>query len=228
MVELNDPIIRMEDVCRVFYTDEIETHALSGISLTLAKGDYLAVEGPSGSGKSTFLNLLGLLDAPSSGRYWLDGIETSELGVVDQTQIRNKKIGFVFQSFNLIGSLSALENVLLPLSYRRDFSSSDSNNVALEALERVGMTHRANHFPAQLSGGQQQRIAIARAICGKPSILLADDPTGNLDSENSREVMQIVDDLHQEGATICMVTHDSKFAERANRTIRIVDGKLAS
>jgi putative ABC transport system ATP-binding protein len=227
-MESNDTLIEIEDMTKVFYTDEVETHALSGIHLTITRGEYLAMSGPSGCGKSTLLSILGLLDAPTAGRYRLNGRPVESLGFGDRSRIRNQEIGFIFQSFNLIGDLTVEENVELPLTYRTGMSSAERKRRLREALERVNMAHRMRHYPAQLSGGQQQRVAVARALAGSPSILLADEPTGNLDSKNGEAVMQLLSELHREGSTICMVTHDARFARHAQREVHLFDGKVVS
>jgi putative ABC transport system ATP-binding protein len=219
------PVIHLEEVTKVFYTDEVETHALSGIHLSIASGEYVSIAGPSGCGKSTLLSILGLLDTPTSGRYSLNGKPAESLTLSERARIRNREIGFIFQSFNLIGDLSVYENVELPLTYR-GMPASDRKKRVQEALEKVGMAHRMKHFPSQLSGGQQQRVAVARAIGGKPLVLLADEPTGNLDSANGEAVMGLLRDLHREGSTICMVTHDPRFAQHAERTIHLFDGRV--
>jgi putative ABC transport system ATP-binding protein len=219
----NDSLIHLDGITKVFFTDEVETHALSGIHLEIKKGEYVSIAGPSGCGKSTLLSILGLLDSPTEGSYTLNGHPVANLGLAERARIRNREVGFIFQSFNLIGDLTVFENVELPLTYR-GMSSSDRKTRVADALEKVGMSHRAKHYPSQLSGGQQQRVAVARALCGKPSILLADEPTGNLDSKNGDAVMQLLRDLHREGATICMVTHDPRFARHADRTIHLFDG----
>jgi putative ABC transport system ATP-binding protein len=219
------PVIHLEEVTKVFYTDEVETHALSGIHLSIRGGEYVAIAGPSGCGKSTLLSILGLLDTPSSGKYSLNGKPAESLTLSERARIRNREIGFIFQSFNLIGDLSVYENVELPLTYR-GMPASDRRKRVQEALEKVGMAHRMKHFPSQLSGGQQQRVAVARAIGGKPLVLLADEPTGNLDSANGEAVMGLMRDLHREGSTICMVTHDPRFAQHAERTIHLFDGRV--
>src|SRR3954462_10587348 len=221
----NESLIRLEGVKKVFLTDEIETHALAEIHLVIKKGEYVSIAGPSGCGKSTLLSILGLLDTPTEGRYVLNGNEVANLGFGERARIRNREIGFIFQSFNLIGDLTVFENVELPLTYR-GMSAADRKKNATSALEKVGMAHRMNHYPSQLSGGQQQRVAVARALGGKPSILLADEPTGNLDSKNGDAVMSLLRDLHREGATICMVTHDPRFAKNADRTIHLFDGRV--
>jgi len=221
----NGTLIRMENINKVFYTDEVETHALSGIELEIRKGEYVSIAGPSGSGKSTLLALIGLLDSPSDGSYILNGNSVASLGVNERSRIRNREIGFIFQSFNLIGDLNVYENVELPLTYR-GMAASERKQRVQSALERVGMSHRTKHYPSQLSGGQQQRVAVARALAGAPSILLADEPTGNLDSRNAEAVMDLMRDLHREGATICMVTHDPRFAKHADRQIHLFDGRV--
>lgn len=218
-------LIRMESITKVFYTDEVETHALSGVHLEIRKGEYVSIAGPSGSGKSTLLALIGLLDSPSEGSYVLNNHPVANLNISERSRIRNREIGFIFQSFNLIGDLNVYENVELPLTYR-GMSSSERKTRVLQALERVRMSHRTKHYPSQLSGGQQQRVAVARALAGSPSILLADEPTGNLDSRNAEAVMDLLRDLHREGATICMVTHDPRFARHADRTIHLFDGRV--
>jgi putative ABC transport system ATP-binding protein len=219
-------LIHLSDVKKVFLTDEVETHALDGIYLDIHPGEYVAIAGPSGCGKSTLLSILGLLDSPSGGQYLLNGRQVESLSFAERARIRNREIGFIFQSFNLIGDLTVLENVELPLTYRSEVSGAERKRRAIESLERVGMQHRQKHFPNQLSGGQQQRVAVARALAGSPSVLLADEPTGNLDSKNGNAVMELLADLHKGGATICMVTHDSRFAGYAERTIHLFDGKV--
>jgi putative ABC transport system ATP-binding protein len=219
-------LIALENVTKVFYTDEVETHALADIHLEIPEGEFLSVAGPSGCGKSTLLSLLGLLDTPTGGEYLLDGQPVAELSASQRARIRNRHIGFVFQAFNLIGDLTVYENVELPLTYREGISASDRKARSMDALERVGMSHRRNHYPSQLSGGQQQRVAVARAVVGDPLILLADEPTGNLDSRNGGAVMDLLKELHEEGATICMVTHDPRYAEFAERTIHLFDGRI--
>ena len=218
-------LLRLEDVKKVFYTEEVETHALSGVHLEIARGEFVSISGPSGCGKSTLLSILGLLDTPSEGRYWLDGKPVQSLGFAERARIRNREIGFIFQSFNLIGDLTVFENVELPLTYRGMNASERKRRVG-EALERVSMAHRSKHLPSQLSGGQQQRVAVARALAGDPLILLADEPTGNLDSSNGDAVMDLLKDLHGMGSTICMVTHDPRFARYADRTIHLFDGRV--
>src|SRR6186713_158030 len=220
-----DPLIHLADVKKVFYTDEVETHALSGIHLDIKKGEYLSIAGPSGCGKSTLLSILGLLDTPTDGEYVLNEHAVENLSLSERARIRNREVGFIFQSFNLIGDLTVYENVELPLTYR-SMNSAERKKRVTEALERVGMGHRAKHLPSQLSGGQQQRVAVARALAGKPAILLADEPTGNLDSRNGEAVMDLLKELHAAGATICMVTHDERFARHAERTIHLFDGRV--
>jgi putative ABC transport system ATP-binding protein len=219
------PLIRLQDVKKVFYTDEVETHALSGTHLDIQRGEYVSITGPSGCGKSTLLSILGLLDSPTEGKYWLNGNQVSELSLSDRAKIRNREVGFIFQSFNLIGDLTVYENVELPLTYR-GMSAGERKERVTGALEKVGMAHRAKHLPSQLSGGQQQRVAVARAVAGQPSILLADEPTGNLDSKNGEAVMDLLRELHQQGATICMVTHDPRYASFADRAIHLFDGRV--
>jgi putative ABC transport system ATP-binding protein len=219
------PLIRMEGLKKVFYTDEVETHALSDIHLEIKNGEYVSIAGPSGCGKSTLLSILGLLDSPTEGSYFLGGKPVSDLRMSDRARIRNREVGFIFQSFNLIGDLTVYENVELPLTYR-GMRSSERRERVNEALERVGMAHRAKHLPSQLSGGQQQRVAVARAVGGQPLILLADEPTGNLDSKSGEAVMDLLKELHQGGATICMVTHDPRYARNADRNIHLFDGRV--
>lgn len=225
---MSELLIDLKGIKKVFYTDEIETHALSDISLSVHKGEYISISGPSGCGKSTLLSLLGLLDTSSEGHYTLAGKNVSDISKRERARIRNQEIGFIFQSFNLISDLDVEENVELPLTYRADLSKADRASMVKSALEKVDMQHRAKHFPSQLSGGQQQRVAVARAIAGNPSILLADEPTGNLDSKNAEAVMQLLDKLHSEGATICMVTHDPRSAMSAQRNIEVLDGRVVS
>jgi putative ABC transport system ATP-binding protein len=220
-----ESLIRLDGVTKVFVTDEVETHALSGIQLDIKKGEYLSIAGPSGCGKSTLLAILGLLDTPSDGTYVLNSRPVSGLKLSERARIRNREIGFIFQAFNLIGDLTVYENVELPLTYR-GMGSAERKRRVQEALERVGMSHRMKHYPSQLSGGQQQRVAVARALSGDPAILLADEPTGNLDSANGEAVMNLLKDLHRNGATICMVTHDPRYAKFADRTIRLFDGRI--
>jgi putative ABC transport system ATP-binding protein len=219
------PLIHLADVKKVFETDEVETHALTGIHLDIKQGEYVSIAGPSGCGKSTLLSILGLLDTPSAGEYVLNGHPVENLSLSERARIRNREVGFIFQSFNLIGDLTVYENVELPLTYR-GMSSADRKKRTTEALERVGMAHRAKHLPSQLSGGQQQRVAVARAVAGAPSILLADEPTGNLDSTNGEAVMELLRELHRGGATICMVTHDPRYAQHADRIVHLFDGQI--
>src|SRR6187397_491767 len=220
-----ESLIFLDGVTKVFYTDEVETHALSGIHLDIKKGEYLSIAGPSGCGKSTLLSILGLLDTPTDGEYVLNDHAVENLSLSERARIRNREVGFIFQSFNLIGDLTVYENVELPLTYR-GMPSAERKQRVMTALERVGMGHRAKHLPSQLSGGQQQRVAVARAVCGEPSILLADEPTGNLDSKNGEAVMDLLGELHKSGATICMVTHDARYASHAERTIHLFDGRV--
>jgi putative ABC transport system ATP-binding protein len=225
MTANGDALIKLDAVKKVFFTDEVETHALAGIHLEINTGEYVAIAGPSGCGKSTLLSILGLLDTPTDGRYWLNGRPVEQLSLSERARTRNREIGFIFQSFNLIGDLTVFENVELPLVYR-GMKASERKQRANEALERVGMAHRAKHLPSQLSGGQQQRVAVARAVVGQPLILLADEPTGNLDSKNGELVMELMRELHRGGATICMVTHDPRYAAHADRTIHLFDGQV--
>ena len=220
-----EPLLRLEALTKIFYTDEVETHALSGIYFDVGRGDFLSIAGPSGCGKSTLLSILGLLDSPSDGRYFLNGRPVEDLSPSERARVRNREIGFIFQSFNLIGDLTVFENVELPLTYR-GMKTAERKSRVREALERVGMAHRSKHLPSQLSGGQQQRVAVARALAGRPSILMADEPTGNLDSKNGHAVMELLKELHREGSTILMVTHDPRFAEFADRTIHLFDGRV--
>ena len=219
------PLIRLSGVTKVFVTDELETHALSNVHLEVRRREYVTIAGPSGCGKSTLLSILGVLDVPTSGSYALNGRAVESLSAPDRARIRNEEVGFIFQSFNLIGDLNVYENVELPLTYR-GLTSGQRKQRVHEALEKVGMVHRTKHYPAQLSGGQQQRVAVARAVAGEPAILLADEPTGNLDSTNGQAVMDILRDLHQAGATICMVTHDPRYARQADRTVHLFDGRI--
>jgi len=219
-------LIRLEDVKKVFFTEDLETHALSGVHFDIKPGEYVSVSGPSGCGKSTLLSILGLLDSPSGGRYWLNGTAVEDLDQRQRAHIRNREIGFVFQSFNLIGDLTVYENVELPLTYRNDVESAERKRRVLESLGRVNMANRQRHYPSQLSGGQQQRVAVARALVGHPSILLADEPTGNLDSTNGEAVMELLSKLHKDGATICMVTHDPRYADYADRRLHLFDGRI--
>jgi len=222
---MNDSVIRLENLSKVFLTDEVETHALMGIELAIKKGEFLSISGPSGCGKSTLLSILGLLDSPTDGSYTLNEKPVDSLSMSERARVRNREIGFIFQAFNLIGDLTVYENVELPLTYR-GMDGTERRKRVNEALERVGMAHRVKHYPSQLSGGQQQRVAVARALAGKPSILLADEPTGNLDSKNGEAVMDLLGNLHQEGATICMVTHDPRFARHADRIVNLFDGRV--
>jgi putative ABC transport system ATP-binding protein len=222
-----EAVIRLEGLTKVFATDEVETHALSNVHLSIGAGEFVAISGPSGCGKSTLLSILGLLDTPSGGRYLLKGRDVTELSRSGRAQVRNRDIGFIFQSFNLIGDLSVWDNVELPLRYR-GLGAGEKKEAVGRALQRVQMDHRAKHLPSQLSGGQQQRVAVARALVGGPSVLLADEPTGNLDSRNSEAVMELLHELHRGGSTICMVTHDPRHARAAQRTVFLFDGRLAS
>jgi putative ABC transport system ATP-binding protein len=220
-----ESLIYLDGVTKVFVTDDVETHALAGIHLDIKKGEYLSIAGPSGCGKSTLLAILGLLDSPSDGTYVLNGKPVQGLKLSERARIRNREIGFIFQAFNLIGDLTVYENVELPLTYR-GMPGAERKKRVHEALERVGMSHRVKHYPSQLSGGQQQRVAVARALGGDPSILLADEPTGNLDSANGEAVMDLLRELHRGGATICMVTHDPRYARYADRNIHLFDGRV--
>ena len=222
---MSEPLIALTGIKKVFYTDEVETHALSDIHLDIRHGEYVAIAGPSGCGKTTLLSILGLLDSPTDGTYTLDGQPVSRLTAAERARVRNRQIGFIFQAFNLIGDLTVYENVELPLTYR-GMPAEERRSRVQGALERVGMSHRMKHFPAQLSGGQQQRVAVARAVAGDPAILLADEPTGNLDSTNGEAVMELLRELHQGGATICMVTHDARYARHAERSVHLFDGKV--
>jgi putative ABC transport system ATP-binding protein len=225
---MNDQaLLVLDGVTKVFVTEDVETHALSGINLAIQKGEFVSIAGPSGCGKSTLLGILGLLDSPTSGQYTLNGQAVHGLNLSERARIRNREIGFIFQAFNLIGDLTVQENVELPLTYR-GLGQGERKKKVQEALDRVGMSHRMKHYPAQLSGGQQQRVAVARALAGNPSILLADEPTGNLDSSNGEAVMGLLHELHKAGATICMVTHDPRYAELAGRTVHLFDGRLAA
>jgi putative ABC transport system ATP-binding protein len=227
MKTASDTLITLDGITKVFYTDDVETHALSGIHLRIERGEFIAINGPSGCGKSTLLSILGLLDSPTEGRYVLKSQPVEKLATAERARIRNREIGFIFQAFNLIGDLTVYENVELPLTYR-GMGSEERRKRVQEALEKVGMSHRMKHFPAQLSGGQQQRVAVARALGGDPSILLADEPTGNLDSKNGEQVMDLLRSLHQMGATICMVTHDPRYTAYADRIVHLFDGKVVS
>jgi len=221
------PLIDLQALGKVFYTEEVETHALSNIHLGIMSGEFVSIAGPSGCGKTTLLSILGLLDSPTAGKYLLDAEPVENLSASQRAKIRNQAIGFIFQAFNLIGDLTVHENVELPLTYR-GMPGSERKERVQAALERVGMAHRMNHYPSQLSGGQQQRVAVARAIVGRPLILLADEPTGNLDSKNGGAVMELLKELHDEGATICMVTHDPRYAHVAERTVHLFDGQVVS
>jgi putative ABC transport system ATP-binding protein len=221
-----EPLIQLQAVTKVFLTDEVETHALAGIDMVVGRGEYVSIAGPSGCGKSTLLSILGLLDTPSKGSYALNNRQVADLSPSERARVRNREIGFIFQSFNLIGDLSVFENVELPLTYR-GMGGTERRQRVQAALERVGMAHRAKHLPSQLSGGQQQRVAVARAVAGEPLILLADEPTGNLDSKSGESVMNLMSELHQAGATICMVTHDPRYARHAQRSIHLFDGRVA-
>src|SRR5881392_3398984 len=225
MAETGQSLIKLDGVTKVFFTDEVETHALSGIHLQIDKGEYVSIAGPSGCGKSTLLSILGLLDSPTEGQYTLNNRPVAELAASDRARVRNREIGFIFQSFNLIGDLTVFENVELPLTYRGT-SAAERKKRVQHALERVGMAHRLRHYPSQLSGGQQQRVAVARALVGDPLIVMADEPTGNLDSKNGEAVMELLRDLHRNGATVCMVTHDQRYANFAERTIHLFDGRI--
>jgi putative ABC transport system ATP-binding protein len=222
---MSESLIHLESVTKVFVTDEVETHALAGVHLDINKGEYISIAGPSGCGKSTLLAILGLLDSPSEGSYTLNGKPVEGLKLGERARIRNREIGFIFQAFNLIGDLTVYENVELPLTYR-GMPSSERKKRVHEALERVGMSHRVKHYPSQLSGGQQQRVAVARALGGDPSILLADEPTGNLDSANGEQVMDLLRELHRSGSTICIVTHDPRYARYADRSVHLFDGRV--
>ena len=222
-----EPLIKLDNLSKVFLTDEVETHAIAGIGFEIHKGEFVSIAGPSGCGKSTLLAILGLLDTPSGGTYLLNGRPVQDLTLSERARIRNREIGFVFQSFNLIGDLTVFENVELPLTYRGMLADERKKHVN-EALEKVGMAHRAKHLPSQLSGGQQQRVAVARALAGHPAVLLADEPTGNLDSKNGDAVMDLLRDLHRGGATIIMVTHDQRFARHAGRTVHMFDGRMVT
>ena len=221
----DEPLIQLDDVKKIFYTEEVETHALAGIHLDILAGEYVSIAGPSGCGKSTLLSILGLLDTPTEGTYLLNGHSVESLSLSERARIRNREVGFVFQAFNLIGDLTVYENVELPLTYRGTPAKERKEKVQT-ALERVGMAHRMKHYPSQLSGGQQQRVAVARAVVGDPSILLADEPTGNLDSSNGEAVMGLLKELHAAGSTICMVTHDPRYARHADRTVQLFDGRV--
>ena len=225
MTTHGETLIHMNHMKKVFMTDEVETHALAGIHIDINKGEFVSIAGPSGCGKSTLLSIMGLLDSPSDGEYTLSGKPVAEISLAERTKLRNQEIGFIFQNFNLIGDLTVYENVELPLTYR-GMAAGERKQRVHDSLEKVGMVHRTNHYPSQLSGGQQQRVAVARALVGSPTILLADEPTGNLDSTNGEAVMKLLHDLHGEGATICMVTHDQRYAKNADRTIHLFDGQV--
>ena len=224
-METRKPIIKLDGVKKIFFTDEMETHALAGTTLEIEAGEFVSITGPSGCGKSTLLSILGLLDSPTEGEYWLNDKPVAELSSSARSDIRNRDVGFIFQNFNLIGDLNVYENVELPLTYGR-YTSAERKRRVGEALERVGMAHRAHHLPNQLSGGQQQRVAVARAVAGEPVILLADEPTGNLDSKNGEAVIDLLVDLHKSGSTICMVTHDQRYSQFATRTVHLFDGQI--
>ena len=225
MAGTGERLIHLEGIKKVFYTDEVETHALADIHLEVKSGEYVAISGPSGCGKTTLLSILGLLDSPSDGQYLLAGEPVANLTPSERARIRNRQIGFIFQAFNLIGDLTVAENVELPLTYR-GMPAAERKQRVQNALERVGMAHRMRHYPSQLSGGQQQRVAVARAVAGDPVILLADEPTGNLDSKNGEAVMELLQELHRGGATICMVTHDNRYAAHADRAVHLFDGRV--
>jgi putative ABC transport system ATP-binding protein len=224
---MSDTVIRLNGIAKVFLTDELETHALDDIDLEIKKGEYYAISGPSGCGKSTLLSILGLLDTPSQGSYELNGTPVQDISMRERARVRNREIGFIFQAFNLIGDLTVYQNVELPLTYR-GMTSAERKKRVQEALEKVEMAHRMKHYPSQLSGGQQQRVAVARALCGQPAILLADEPTGNLDSKNGEAVMELLRELNRQGATICMVTHDPRYASHADRTLHLFDGRIVN
>jgi putative ABC transport system ATP-binding protein len=225
MNQTNEVLINVQDLHKVFVTEEVETHALSGIHLKIHKGEYIAIAGPSGCGKSTLLSVLGLLDSPTDGDYSLNNNPVADLSASQRARIRNREVGFIFQSFNLIGDLTVYENVELPLTYR-NMPKKERKERVHNALEKVSMAHRMKHYPSQLSGGQQQRVAVARAIVTEPSILLADEPTGNLDSSNGDIVMEMLAHLHKNGSTICMVTHDPRYVKHAQRTVYLFDGRI--
>ncbi|HEY5219542.1 MAG TPA: ABC transporter ATP-binding protein [Gemmatimonadaceae bacterium] len=225
MATTGQALIQLQGIKKVFYTDEVETHALADVHLEIKQGEYIAISGPSGCGKTTLLSILGLLDTPSDGEYLLDSRPVAGLDAAERARVRNRQIGFIFQAFNLIGDLTVYENVELPLTYR-GMSANERKERVHAALDRVGMSHRVKHFPAQLSGGQQQRVAVARAVAGDPAILLADEPTGNLDSANGEQVMDLLRELHRNGATICMVTHDPRYAAHADRSVNLFDGRV--
>jgi putative ABC transport system ATP-binding protein len=222
-----DPLIRMRGVSKIFHTPEVETHALSRVELEIRAGEFVAICGPSGCGKTTLLSLLGLLDSPSEGSYVLAGEPVATLSASQRARVRSRAIGFIFQSFNLIGDLDVFHNIELPLRYR-GMAAPERRALVHTALERVGLLHRIRHYPSQLSGGQQQRVAVARAVAGKPLVLLADEPTGNLDSRNGAQVMELLGELHTEGATIAIVTHDARYLSRAGRRVFLFDGRIVS
>ena len=222
----DQPMIRLEGATKIFHAEEIETHAIADVSLEIKKGEYVSISGPSGSGKSTLLSILGLLEPPTEGDYLLKGTSVADLSLGDRSRIRNREIGFIFQSFNLIGDLTIFENVELPLTYR-DMTNAERKRRVNEALDRVGMGHRSRHMPSQLSGGQQQRVAVARAVAGDPSLLLADEPTGNLDSTNGDAVMELLHELHRDGATVCLVTHSPHYARYADNVVHLFDGRVS-
>jgi putative ABC transport system ATP-binding protein len=221
-----EPLVTLRNLSKVFYSDELETRAVSDLDLTINRGEYVAIAGPSGSGKSTLLSIIGLLDTPTEGEYLLAGQPVTELSRSERARVRGQHIGFIFQAFNLIGSLTVMANVERPMTFRK-MPANERRRRATEALERVGLSNRAKHYPSQLSGGQQQRVAVARAVAGGPSLLLADEPTGNLDSANGEKVMDLLRELHQGGATVCMVTHDPRYTRHADRTVHLLDGRLA-
>jgi putative ABC transport system ATP-binding protein len=223
---MSSQVVNLVNIRKLFQTEEVETSAVNGVSLHIDKGEYVAISGPSGCGKSTLLSILGLLDKCSEGKYFLNGRDITELDKNSLALARNREIGFIFQSFNLIESLSVIENVELPLMYRKDISSTERREKAEAALNSVGMAHRKNHFPGQLSGGQQQRVAVARAFVNNPALILADEPTGNLDSESAESVMQLLKEQHKRGTTICIVTHDPRYTKDATRTIHMLDGRV--
>ncbi len=224
---MSEPLIHMQGIQKVFLTDELETHALADVDFSIAKGEYVAIAGPSGCGKTTLLAILGLLDTPSHGEYRIAGTSVARMAPIDRARVRNKEIGFIFQAFNLIGDLTVWENIELPLTYR-GMGAAERKERVQNALERVGVAHRAKHYPPQLSGGQQQRVAVARAVAGDPAILLADEPTGNLDSKNGEAVMELLRELNANGATVCLVTHDARYAQHADRTVQLFDGRVVT